>query len=145
MLLYEGHIGITETDNEIFELIDKEKPMIYVSTKADLGTCENIAGAIQISTKDMSGINELKQEIKNKISAFNALETEFITNQRQQECLKKSLENINRALEAVKVEELQDLISIDIKTALLVLGEITGEVVTDELLNNIFESFCIGK
>ena len=116
--------------------------MIYVSTKADLGTCENIAGAIQISTKDMSGINELKQEIKNKISAFNALETEFITNQRQQECLKKSLENINRALEAVKVEELQDLISIDIKTALLVLGEITGEVVTDELLNNIFESFC---
>ena len=145
LLLYEGHIGITEADNEIFELIDKEKPMIYVSTKADLGTCENIAGAIQISTKDMSGINELKQEIKNKISAFNALETEFITNQRQQECLKKSLENINRALEAVKVEELQDLISIDIKTALLVLGEITGEVVTDELLNNIFESFCIGK
>ena len=145
LLLYEGHVGITEADNEIFELVDKEKPLIYVSTKADLGAVENGVGAIQISIKDMSGIDRLKQEIKNKISAFNALETEFITNQRQQECLRKSLESINCALEAVSVQELQDLISIDIKTALLVLGEITGEVVTDELLNNIFESFCIGK
>lgn len=145
LLLYEGHTGITEADKEIFELVDKEKPLIYVSTKSDLGTCENSVPSIQISTKNMSGIDELKREIKNKISTFNTLETEFITNQRQQECLKKSLESINCALDAVKIEELQDLISIDIKTALLVLGEITGEVVTDELLNNIFESFCIGK
>ncbi len=145
LLLYEGQVGITEADKEIFELVDKEKPLIYVSTKSDLGACESDVSSIRISTKDMSGIDELKQEIKNKISAINALETEFITNQRQQECLKKSLESINCALEAVKIEELQDLISIDIKTALLVLGEITGEVVTDELLNNIFESFCIGK
>lgn len=145
LLLYEGHTGITEADKEIFELVDKEKPLIYVSTKSDLGACESSVPSIQISTKNMSGIDELKREIKNKISTFNALETEFITNQRQQECLKKSLESINCSLDAVKIEELQDLISIDIKTALLVLGEITGEVVTDELLNNIFESFCIGK
>ena len=58
------------------------------------------------------------------------------------EATKKALD---QALLAANINELQDLISIDIKTALLVLGEITGEVVTDELLNNIFDSFCIGK
>ena len=49
------------------------------------------------------------------------------------------------ALEAIEREELQDLISIDIKSALLALEEITGEVITDDILNNIFDNFCIGK
>ena len=49
------------------------------------------------------------------------------------------------ALNASKIGEIQDLITIDIKSALLALGEITGEVITDDILNNIFENFCIGK
>ena len=49
------------------------------------------------------------------------------------------------ALDAVKREEIQDLISIDVKAALLALDEITGEVITDDILNNIFDNFCIGK
>ena len=49
------------------------------------------------------------------------------------------------ALEAVEREEIQDLISIDVKSALLALDEITGEVITDDILNNIFDNFCIGK
>ena len=40
---------------------------------------------------------------------------------------------------------LQDLISIDVKTALLALDELTGELITDDILNNIFDNFCIGK
>ena len=49
------------------------------------------------------------------------------------------------ALDAVDREEIQDLISIDVKSALLALDEITGEVITDDILNNIFDNFCIGK
>ena len=52
---------------------------------------------------------------------------------------------INNALLGAKNEELQDLISIDIKTALISLGEITGEVINDEILYSIFDKFCIGK
>ena len=59
--------------------------------------------------------------------------------------LKKQKNSLEIALEATKKEELQDLISIDIKSALLALDEITGEVITDEILNNIFDNFCIGK
>ena len=57
----------------------------------------------------------------------------------------KCRESLIQALEAAKANELQDLISIDVKSALLYLDEITGEVITDDILNNIFDHFCIGK
>ena len=76
---------------------------------------------------------------------LNQIETDFSTNERQQGCLRKSLESIEQALSACEKEELQDLILIDIKAALLALDEITGEVLTDNILNDIFEKFCIGK
>ena len=74
-----------------------------------------------------------------------AMETEFVTNQRQQECLLNSRKALSNALIAAQNGEIQDLISIDIKSALIALDEITGEVITDEILENIFEHFCIGK
>ena len=46
---------------------------------------------------------------------------------------------------ASQLRELQDLISIDVKSAILALDEITGELITDDILDNIFDHFCIGK
>jgi tRNA modification GTPase len=72
-------------------------------------------------------------------------DTEFVTNKRQQTCLLRCKEALEQALTASKSEELQDMIYIDLKSALLSLDEITGEVITDDILNNIFDHFCIGK
>ncbi len=83
--------------------------------------------------------------MKNIICNFSLEDTEFITNKRQQSCLIKCKEALTRALQAAEIEELQDMIYIDLKSALLQLDEITGEVITDEILNNIFDHFCIGK
>ena len=83
--------------------------------------------------------------IKEKVCNFSLEDTEYITNERQVDCLKKCRESLSKALEAAKINELQDLISIDLKSALLFLDEITGEVITDDILNNIFDHFCIGK
>ena len=76
---------------------------------------------------------------------FSTDDIEFVTNQRQQNCLKKCKQSLERALEGAKSNQLQDMIYIDLKSALLSLDEITGEVITDEILNNIFDHFCIGK
>ena len=76
---------------------------------------------------------------------FSPEDTEFVTNKRQQDCLEKAKESLMQAYMASKINELQDLISIDVKQALLCLDEITGEVITDDILNNIFDNFCIGK
>ena len=80
-----------------------------------------------------------------KFLGSNVEDSGFLTNQRHQESLKKALSHIEMAQSAAQQEELQDLISIDIKSALISLGEISGEVVNDEVLDHIFDSFCIGK
>ena len=98
-----------------------------------------------ISTLTGQGLEELREKIKSIVCNFSLEDTEFITNKRQQDCLTKCRDSLIQALNAAKIEELQDLISIDVKSALLFLDEITGEVITDDILNNIFDHFCIGK
>ena len=143
LFVFDINQGFQNADLEILNFI-KNKKYIAIANKCDLknGKLQN---AICISTKNNIGIDELKQKIKDIIFEISPEDTEFITNERQQECLKKARECLIRSNEAAKRHELQDLISIDVKQALLCLDEITGEVITDEILKNIFDNFCIGK
>ena len=143
IFLYDTAVGFTSEDKEIFELV-KDKPHIEVANKCDLIE-KREEGKFYISTKTGEGIEELRRLIKTKVCDFSLEDTEFITNERQVDCLKKCRESLIKALDAAKIGELQDLISIDLKSALLFLDEITGEVITDDILNNIFDHFCIGK
>ena len=143
LLLFDGTKGITKEDEEIFNLA-KDKKTILVATKADINDT-NYQNAISISSKTGFNIDKLKSLIYQNVININVDDTEFTTNQRQQEKLSDALQFINNALIASKNNELQDLISIDIKSALISLGEISGEVINDEILNGIFEKFCIGK
>ena len=143
LLLFDGIEGITKDDREIFELA-KGKKSILVATKADIQEIKH-ENAISISSKTGYNIDKLKNLIYEALIDFNIDDSEFTTNQRQQKSLKDALDFINNALFAAQNEELQDLISIDIKSALVSLGEISGEVINDEILNGIFEKFCIGK
>lgn len=142
LFLYDASTGMTEEDNAIWE-IAKTKKNIRIANKADLKDIET--KDLKISTLTKTGIEELKQQIKNIVCDVNPEQLEFSTNLRQQNCLQNAKQSLENALEAAKRNELQDLISIDVKSALLALEEITGEVITDDILNNIFENFCIGK
>ena len=148
LFLYDAKTGLTQEDKEIYEII-KDKPHIVVANKIDLVDIDNFKeefeNTAKLSTYSKDGLEDLKEKIKNIICNFSLEDTEFITNKRQQSCLLKSKESLERALRASEVGELQDMISIDVKSALLALDEITGEVITDEILNNIFDHFCIGK
>ncbi len=144
LCLYDGQAGINDKDREIFELAKNKKHLI-VRTKCDLCPSTSQNGEISISSVTKEGIEELKNALYKEIIGLNPTENEFLTNQRHQNCLKLSLEALNNALEGANQQELQDLISIDLKAALTNLGEISGEVITDNILNNIFENFCIGK
>ena len=91
------------------------------------------------------GIQELKHQLTQKVCDIEPDDLEFVTNSRQQLCLNRAKDAINQALLAANIHELQDLIAIDVKSAILALDELTGELITDEILDNIFEHFCIGK
>ncbi len=143
LFLFDWSKGFDENDALIYEMI-QDKPHIKIAAKSDIAEVPN-PGAINISSKTGFNIEELKQKIKEAVIDKDSMNTEFVTNQRQEECLKHAKSALNNALIAANNNELQDLISIDIKAALLALDEITGEVITDEILENIFEHFCIGK
>lgn len=143
LFLYDGSTGLNEDDQTILDLI-KDKNFIVIANKADIKATED-KSAILFSTVTKQGFDELKSQIKNFVGEKSIEDTEFITNNRQQNCLSQAQESLNQALLAIQINELQDLISIDIKSALLYLDEITGEVITDDILNNIFDNFCIGK
>lgn len=142
LFLYNAQTGMEKADNLIYELI-KDKKHLVIANKCDLP--HKKSEAIEISTLSGEGIEYLKGKIKETVCNFSLEDTEFITNKRQEDCLKKCRESLVQALNAAKIGELQDLISIDVKSALLFLDEITGEVITDDILNNIFDHFCIGK
>ncbi len=143
LLLYDGSSGIQKEDEEIFKLAQNKKT-ILVSTKADIKKSKD-KNAISVSSKTGKNIEELKNLIYKNAIDTDVDNYDFTTNQRQQESLNRALQYLNNALNGAKNRELQDLILIDIKSALISLGEITGEVVNDEILNGIFEKFCIGK
>ncbi|MBQ3642368.1 tRNA uridine-5-carboxymethylaminomethyl(34) synthesis GTPase MnmE [bacterium] len=143
LFLYDLSEGYTSKDKEIFESV-KDKKYIKIGAKSDL-TKNRDNEAVCISLKTGENLNELKQKIKNSVLSQNLTEVEFITNKRQQECLENAKEALINALVAAQNKEIQDLISIDIKSALMFVSEVSGEVITDDILNNIFDNFCIGK
>ncbi len=143
LCLYDGTKGIEKLDAEIFEYA-KEKPFIIVKTKADLSP-DKKDDEINISSHTGFGIDVLKDAIYNKMTDTNIQDCEYLTNQRHQFCLEMSKESLENVVQGALNMELQDLICIDLKASLLALDEISGEVINDEILNNIFEAFCIGK
>lgn len=143
LFLYNAETGMDEDDKTILKLLNDKKHLI-IANKCDL-TEERNPNIFYLSTLTKEGMDDLKTKIKQMVCDFSLDETEFITNKRQQDCLEKAKESLAQALMAAEYSELQDLISIDVKQALLYLDEITGEVITDDILNNIFDHFCIGK
>ncbi len=143
LFLYDLTAGYTKEDQEIFSLIQNKK-YIKIAAKSDL-TNKETNDAVCISSQTGKNIDILKEKIKEAVLSKNLTEIEFITNKRQQSCLENSKDALITALNAAKNQEIQDLISIDIKSALMFISEVSGEVITDDILENIFDNFCIGK
>ena len=143
LFVYDASRGIEKEDEEILALLDGKR-YIKVANKSDLNEKKE-DDAIYISALTGEGIDYLKKSLIDAVCKFEPENLDFVTNARQQECLRKAKNSLEQALLAANVHELQDLISIDVKSALLALDELTGELITDDILNNIFDHFCIGK
>ena len=148
IFLYDASTGLIDEDKEIYEIV-KNTPHITAASKIDLvdssGFQTVLPDTVCFSTRTKAGLDELRNSLKTFICTISPDDTEFVTNKRQQTCLIRCKEALENALSAAQHGELQDMIYIDLKTALLSLDEITGEVINDEILNNIFDNFCIGK
>ncbi|MEJ7779040.1 MAG: tRNA uridine-5-carboxymethylaminomethyl(34) synthesis GTPase MnmE [Daejeonella sp.] len=101
---------------------------------------------LYLSAKNKTGIEELKSQILQKVN-LHAINTDdvLVSNIRHLEALQKTAASLNSVLENIDNPVTSDFLATDIKQALYYLGEITGQVTTDDLLETIFSKFCIGK
>ncbi len=143
LFVYDAQQGLQKEDEEIYKLV-KNKNHIVIANKSDLINERNNDN-IYISAITGEGIEKLRASLTKSVCDIEPENLEFVTNTRQQECLSKAKVSLEQAMLAAQLRELQDLISIDVKSAILALDELTGELITDDILNNIFDHFCIGK
>ena len=142
-----------ELDSEELELLEKikEKKNIILVNKTDLENKLDYTklpnNIIKISVKNNIGINDLKQRI---IELFNLenLETSdmtYLNNKREINLLKESLNSINNAINSINSEEPIDIVELELKNSWEYLGEIIGESYKEELIDEMFKRFCLGK
>jgi len=142
---------VAEIEEQVRGLEQLAIPYLILINKADLiETAQRKAfealNVVFISAKEKSGIEELKETLLEQVNLhhINTSET-LVTNIRHVEALKQTENALQRVLDNVDNPVTSDFLAMDIKQALHYLGEITGTVTTDDLLENIFTKFCIGK
>ncbi|OGI07528.1 MAG: tRNA uridine-5-carboxymethylaminomethyl(34) synthesis GTPase MnmE [Candidatus Margulisbacteria bacterium GWF2_35_9] len=118
--------------NEYLKTLSINQPSVVISVKENTGTQELIKKMLHLAETYIS---------------FGTIgeDTALINNDRQKEKLLHAKEDIKKAIKAIEGNLPEDFWLIDLKQALTELGEITGESVSDEILNNIFSRFCVGK
>ncbi len=148
--LYEE--SLTDIQKEINILENLGIPFIKVGNKVDkisetkLKKFQQLEDLIIISAGNKEHIEDLKKMIINKVNleGFKTGNT-IVTNLRHYESLVNTEKALEDVLKGIDAQVSNDLLALDIRQALHFLGEITGEITTDDLLGNIFSKFCIGK
>ena len=143
---------ITEYDKNILEKIKNKNHIIIINKidlpqKLDYKILENEKNIIKISALKQKGIEELKEKI---IEMYNLEQLEskdatYLTNARGLSLLKQAEEVIKEVKKGIEEQQQIDMIEIDLKRIWELLGEITGETYQEELINQLFSQFCLGK
>ena len=153
--IFDSSRDLTDEDREILNII-KGKNAILVLNKTDLNkkidenmpeiidSCKYI---VKISTVEQQGLEDLYKIIGNMFSMeeISVDNTAIITNLRHKNLISKALESCKQAMDALTNGMPLDIIAVFLKEILENLGEITGEIVTDDIISEIFSKFCLGK
>ena len=152
LIVLDGSRDLTQDD---VDLIEKASGMrhILVVNKSDLPAAVSEAalpsGALiaRVSAKGGEGIDALREMVRQMLVAGGADAGEgiMVTNARHRAALTRALQSLRQAQLALETGMAGEFLSIDLRAAAEALGEITGAITTDEILDRIFSEFCIGK
>ena len=150
----DGSRELDDNDREIIKLINDKQAIILVN-KSDMDTVINIdelkkdsnRDVILFSAKNGEGLEQLEEEIRNMFYSGKVTYNDqvYITNARHKEALENALESLKQVKNSVDAGMPEDFYSIDLMDAYTDLGLIIGESVEDDLVNEIFSKFCMGK
>lgn len=135
-----------ELYNELLNIVSRET-IITVMNKLDLKPEYVDEEVVSISAKTGEGISRLFEKMKEIAYGGKAYseKSAIVTNSRHYSALKKAKESLGMAIDSISSGMTGEFIAVDLRNAENALGEIIGEVTSDDILNNIFSKFCIGK
>jgi tRNA modification GTPase len=164
LLILDNSESLTEDDKRLLEEVPVERRIIALN-KSDIACrlatfavemaaevqpstrTQEIGQAVAISAVTGAGFEQLREMIFSYLSGDTASERDdlLITDARQQQAVRAALEQLLAARQLIIEGELEEIILLKLQTALTALGDITGETLTDDILGQIFSTFCIGK
>jgi tRNA modification GTPase len=119
---------------------------VSADSASDMATDGSISQVVRISAKTGEGVERLLELLKSSVDATAAYAGDvLVSNQRHYEALSQANEALDSALSAMQNGLPSDLLSEDIRQVIHLLGTITGDITSDDILQNIFSHFCIGK
>ncbi len=148
LLVLDQSQSLSEQDYELLELT-KDKTRILIGNKSDLGKHQDIvySSIIPISAKNHLGLDLLEAEVKRLFIDESLIENHetILSNTRHISLLEETKDRLVDAFTAATNALPVDMIEIDLRSAWSLLGEITGELTNDSLINTLFSKFCLGK
>ena len=142
---------LTDNDKFILDKVKDKNPIIVLNkndlpSKIDKSKLD-FKHIVSTNTNTLDGIEPLKEEIKSmfKLSEIKEDDYTYLANERQLRLAKQALKSLSQAKVSLESDEPVDIIEIDLKEVFDILGSITGESHSDELLDELFANFCVGK
>ena len=152
LALFDSSRPLDAEDEEIFKLLPERDVMILL-TKIDLPPvtiaaqiAKKIPAAqiVELSLKSGKGCDKLLHAITERVGKID-FEMSFVRDEREADLLRRAVNHLREAQDTIRLNVGLDFVSIDLRSALECLSELTGESVTEDVLNEIFSKFCVGK
>jgi tRNA modification GTPase len=156
LILLDGSRFLSEDDRVLLAREEATQALLVINkcdlprilTEKDIESlCPVNAGVIEISAKMQIGLDHLRDAIRARLTP-ERLESEeciLVTNLRHATALERALQGVEQASQSVESGYAGELIAMDLRAAADALGEVTGAITTDEILERIFAEFCVGK
>lgn len=145
----DGSCAFTDEDAEIIKAAEAAPKAVVVLSKNDLNAVitdvETCLPVISISSVKAQGLDKLEEEIKALFPLPDVPAGEILTNARQADAVKRALEYMNAAMDAMQQGMTPDIVLTETEGAMTALGELDGRTVREDVTNRIFQRFCVGK
>jgi tRNA modification GTPase len=146
LLVLDQSKQLSKEDTKLLE-ITKDYQRIIIGNKADLMNNLGIDEVVSISALNKTGLKDLESAILKKLSLENidTRDMNYLSNARHIKKVRDALDALNSVLDSINLDMPVDVYAIDLTEAWKLLGEILGEYYQDDLLNELFSKFCLGK
>lgn len=155
IFIMDGSSAISDEDREIASYLDGRDSVVLINkndlergfTNDDVRELVNDPVIIETSLINNEGIEEIENHIEELVygGELSQYDSTMVNNVRHIELLKQSRDSLRDAMEMTLAREALDFIEVDVRNAYDLLGEITGETVSDDIINEVFARFCLGK